>query len=122
MKSKEDLIAILNGICQKDPRYKIDAYSFVLAGLNYTMEKLAREGHVSGQELCEGIKNFAIEQYGRMACVVFEHWGITKTEDFGNIVFNMIDVEVLGKTESDTVDDFKNIYDFKKVFEDEYQY
>jgi uncharacterized repeat protein (TIGR04138 family) len=122
MKSKEDLIAILNGICQKDPRYKIDAYSFVLAGLNYTMEKLKRQGHVSGQELSEGIKNFAIEEYGRMARVVFEHWGVTSTWDFGNIVFNMIDAGVLGKTETDTIEDFKNIYDFKKVFEDEYVY
>ncbi len=122
MKSKEDLISVLNRICQKDSRYKIDAYSFVLAALNATMEALERSGHVSGQELTHGIKGFAIREYGRMARTVFEHWGIKATEDFGHIVFNMVEAGVLGKTESDSIDDFKEVFDFKKVFEDEYSF
>lgn len=122
MKSKEELISVLIKICQKDPRYKIDAYSFVLAALNYTMERLRRKGHVSGLELTESIREYAIEEYGRMARTVFEHWGIMNTEDFGNIVFNMVDAGVLGKQESDSIDDFKNVFDFKQAFEDEYTY
>ena len=122
MKSKEDLISILNRICQKDNRYKIDAYLFVLAALNVTMEALKRSGHVSGQELLHGIKDFAITEYGRMARSVFEHWGIKETEDFGHIVFNMVETGVLGKTETDSIEDFKDVFDFKKAFEDEYEF
>ncbi|MCG2712496.1 MAG: hypothetical protein L6416_09275 [Candidatus Omnitrophica bacterium] len=122
MKSKEDLISALNRICQKDSRYKIDAYSFVLAALNITMAALNRDGHVSGQELAHGIKDFAIREYGRMARAVFEHWGVKTTEDFGHIVFNMVESGVLGKTESDSIDDFKEVFDFKKEFEDEYPF
>ncbi|MBI4846918.1 MAG: hypothetical protein HY810_10690 [Candidatus Omnitrophica bacterium] len=122
MKSKEDLIGMLNSICQNDTRYKIDVYTFVLAALNYTMEKLKRKGHVSGQELCNGIKEYALEEYGRLARTVLEHWGVKKTEDFGNIVFNMINSSILGKTDSDSLEDFKDIFDFKKIFEDEYSY
>ncbi len=122
MKSKEDLISVLNKVCQTDSRYKIDAYSFVLAALNFTMEALKRNGHVSPQELIHGIKSFAIREYGRMARTVFEHWGIKATEDFGNIVFNMVEAGVLGKTESDSIEDFKEVFDFKKVFEDEYSF
>jgi len=122
MKSKESLITILNRICSKDPRYKIDAYSFVLAALSFTIEKLKRKGHLSGEELTLGIKDFAIQEYGRLARTVFEHWGIKKTEDFGHIVFNMVDAGVLGKTDKDDIEDFKDVFDFKKVFEDEYVY
>lgn len=122
MKSKEDLISVLSRLCLKDSRYKIDAYTFVLAALNVTMQALKRNGHVSGQELTSGIKDFAIREYGRMARTVFEHWGIKTTEDFGHIVFNMVDAGVLGKTETDNIDDFKNGFDFKKAFEDEYPF
>ncbi len=120
MKSREDLISVLSRLCQKDRRYKIDAYTFILAALNVTMQTLKRNGHVSGEELTLGIKDFAIREYGRMARTVFEHWGIKKTEDFGHIVFNMVEAGVLGKTESDSIDDFRDVFDFKKVFEDEY--
>lgn len=122
MKSKEDLISVLSAITREDTRYKIDAYSFVLAALNMTMLSLKCNGHLSGQELLVGIKDFAIKEYGRMARTVFEHWGIKKTEDFGHIVFNMVNVGVLGKTESDSMDDFKDVFDFKTAFEDEYPF
>ncbi len=122
MKSQEDLISILGKICQKDKRYKIDAYTFVLVGLNQVMEKLEEKRHITGAELTEGIKELAIKEYGRMAKTVLEHWGITKTEDFGNIVFNMIDEKVLGRTDSDSIDDFKALFDFKQVFEEEFKY
>lgn len=122
MKSKEDLINVLDSICHRDPRYKIDAYTFVLAALNFTMGNLKRRGHVNGRELTLGIRDFAIAEYGRLARTVFEHWGVKKTEDFGNIVFNMVETGVLGKTETDSIEDFREIFDFKKVFEDEYTY
>ena len=122
MRAKDDLIEVLKKIMEKDTRYKIDAYLFLLSALNFTMENLKREGHVNGRELCQGIKALGIEQFGRMARTVFEHWGVRQTEDFGNIVFNMVDAGVLGKTPADSIEDFKDIFDFKKEFEDEYTY
>ncbi|MFH1061356.1 MAG: Minf_1886 family protein [Candidatus Omnitrophota bacterium] len=122
MQSKEELISILSAICEHDSRYKLDAYPFILGALNYTMQRLKRKGHVSGKELSEGIRDYALSEYGRMAKTVLEHWGIKQTEDFGNIVFNMVDAGVLGKTKDDRIEDFKNIFDFKIVFEDEYIY
>ncbi len=106
----------LDEIIRKDSRYKQEAYHFVMAALNYTVSKLDRTRHVSGRELLEGIKEYAREQFGPMVHTVLEHWGVTSTEDFGYIVFNMVDAGILGKTDSDSIDDFKNGYDFKEVF------
>ena len=69
-----------------------------------------------------GIKDLGLKQYGRMTRAVFEHWGVTTTDDFGNIVFNMIEARVLGRNDTDKIEDFKNVYDFKTVFEDDYLY
>ncbi|MBU1045196.1 MAG: hypothetical protein KJ915_12460 [Candidatus Omnitrophica bacterium] len=122
MESKEDLINVLTVICEHDKRYKLDAYPFILGALNFTMQRLKRKGHVSGKELSEGIRDYALSEYGRMARTVLEHWGLKVTEDFGSIVFNLVDAGVLGKTDDDRIEDFQNIFDFKVVFEDEYSY
>ena len=106
----------LDEIIKKDSRYKQEAYRFVMAALNYTVSKLGRTRHISGEKLLGGIKEYAREQFGPMARTVLEHWGVTSTEDFGHIVFNMVDAGILGKTDSDSIDDFKNGYDFKEVF------
>jgi uncharacterized repeat protein (TIGR04138 family) len=107
---------VVEEICAKDFRYKPDAYEFLMQALHFTQNKLKRQTHVSGRELLEGIREFAIEQYGPMVKTVLSHWGITKTEDFGNIVFNMVAKKLLSKTEEDSINDFKNIYDFDAVF------
>lgn len=103
-------------IYAKDTRYKIDSYEFILQALRWTQRKLKKQGHVSGKELAGGCAKFAIEQYGPMAMAVLKHWGITKTQDFGNIVNNMIDAKLLSKTENDSIDDFKDVYSFDVVF------
>src|SRR3989338_2276841 len=90
----------------KDTRYKVDSYEFILQALRFTQRKLKKQGHLSGKELAGGCAKFAIEQYGPMAKAVLKHWGITKTQDFGNIVNNMIDAKLLSKTESDSIEDF----------------
>ena len=104
-------------ITEKDSRYQPDAYEFVMQALWFTQNKLKRKGHVTGRELLAGIKEFALEQYGPMTRSVFEHWGIKATQDFGEIVFNMIENGLLGKTEKDSREDFKNIYDFSEAFD-----
>jgi len=107
---------VVEEVCDKDPRYKPDAYEFLMLALNFTQKKLKRQGHVSGRELVEGMRDFAIEQYGALAKTVLGHWGITKTRDFGNMVFNLIDRKMLGKTEADSIEDFSDVYDFEAAF------
>ena len=116
MKEKKDFYQVIEEICVKDPRYKRDAYEFVMQALYFTQKKIKRQGHMSGKELLGGIRDFAVQEYGPMVKTLFYHWGITKTEDFGNIVFNMIDKKVLSKTENDSMGDFKDVYDFEKTF------
>lgn len=118
MEELEDFTDRVNRlIIASDPRYKPDAYAFVMAALGYTQRKIGKRRHVSGKELLDGIREYAIDEFGVMARTVFEHWGVRSTEDFGNIVFNMVDAGLMSKTEDDSIDDFKDGYDFKDAFE-----
>jgi uncharacterized repeat protein (TIGR04138 family) len=119
---QDELLAELETIIGNDPRYKLESYLFVINSLEFTMLRLGRRGHVSGCELLEGIKGLAGREFGPMAKIVFESWGVTKTEDFGEIVFRLVDAGVLGKTEEDSRDDFKDIYDFSDVFDKHYDW
>jgi len=110
-------------IAASDPRYDVDAYAFVREGLDFTVKMLKKSPHgppehrhVSGQELLEGLRRYALEQFGPMSKTVLEHWGIKRCADFGNIVFNMVEKGVLGKTEKDSREDFKSGYDFEDAF------
>ena len=106
----------------KDPRYQRDAYLFLKEALDHTHQSLYKEtkrkpGHVSGQELLEGIRELALNQFGPMAITVFEEWGIRSCADFGEIVFNMVEIEMLAKTDKDTRADFEGGYDFAEAFQ-----
>ena len=116
MEEKKDFYQVSEDIYAKDNRYKPDSYEFVMQALHFTQSRLKKVTHVTGKELLEGIRDFAIEQYGPMARTVLKHWGITKTEDFGNIVFNMINEKMLSKTENDSIGDFKDVYSFDAAF------
>lgn len=116
MEEKRDFYKEVEGICVKDNRYKPDVYEFVFQALRFTQSKLQKEGHLTGVELSRGLRDFAIEQYGPLAMTVLNHWGAFKTQDFGSIVFNMIGARLLAKTETDRLDDFVNVYDFKEAF------
>ncbi len=117
-------------VIKKDPRYVIQAYQFVFEALDYTTTQLGKsmykttdaDRHVSGKELMEGVRKYGLNQFGYMAFVVFEQWGIHQDADFGNIVFNLVEGGLMGKTETDTREDFKNSYDLKKVFSDEFKF
>lgn len=109
-------------LLSKDSRYKIEAYFFVLAALEYARKDTGKPKHVTGKELLEGIKKFGLEQYGIMTKTVFESWGVKTTNDFGEIVFNMVNTGILGKTEEDKIEDFDNVYDFTEVFEKNYTF
>lgn len=104
-------------IVDKDSRYKPDAYAFMMQALWFTQRKLKKQGHISGRELLEGIREFILDKYGPMAKTVLRHWGIKTTDDFGEMVFNMAENRLLNKTEQDSRDDFKNVYNFDEAFD-----
>jgi len=116
-------IEAIEEIVQRDPRFHRDAYFFVREALDYTVKMLHKNPHgppahrhVTGQELLEGLRRYALEQFGPMSKMVLEEWGIKQCEDFGEIVFNMVEKGILGKTERDSRDDFKGGYDFDEAF------
>lgn len=111
----------LGKIQAKDPRYHRDAYLFVREALDHTQKTVGTDArkrirHVTGQELLAGVREFALQQFGPMAKTVLEEWGIHSSQDFGEIVFNMIEVGWLAKTEKDSRADFEPGYDFDEAF------
>jgi uncharacterized repeat protein (TIGR04138 family) len=121
MEVEQEFEAELKKIIAKDPRYSMDAYVFVRYALDYTVRTLGVQRHVTGQELLEGIRQFALDKFGPMVRFLFREWGVETCEDFGNIVFNMVDNRLLGKTEEDSIDDFSGGYDFYDAFEKPYK-
>ena len=111
-----ELMKKVEGICRKERQYDPEAYLFVLAGLHVTVSHLPEPRHVTGQELAEGLRIYGIDQFGPMAAQVFEHWGVRTTEDFGRIVFSLVDAQLLRKTEEDSLEDFQGVYEFAEAF------
>jgi len=113
-RSADDL---LGEILRRDPRYAREAYVFVSEALTYTAQKGGRKGHVSGRELCEGLCEYALGQFGRLARTVLESWGIRRSEDIGEVVFNLVDVGLLRKTDEDNREDFAGVVNFEKALD-----
>jgi len=110
------MINELTSLIERDKRYKIEAYLLVLEALNYTLKRIGVKRHVTGRELTEGIRDLGKEKYGLMVKEVFGHWGVHETLDFGHIVFNLVTIKLLGKTDEDSLDDFKDVFNFDDVF------
>ena len=143
----EEEIYALHRLLHEDKRYTLEAYVFVREALAYasnvlnlgnetstpepevqldldsTQEELTpfKERHLTGQELCDAIRQYAIKEFGYMAQLVLDKWGITKTQDFGNIVYNMIDVGLMKKSPADCREHFDDVYDFSDAFERDYE-
>ncbi len=99
-----------------EPQFRAEAYAFVHEALAYAQKMLKRPGHVTGQELCAGARYLALERYGRLAKAVLNSWGVYTTDDFGTLVYRLIDAGLMSKTDSDSIDDFHSVYDFEEVF------
>ena len=108
------------------PRYHRNAYHFVFSALQFTQEKLNRtaahvlheeDAHISGQELCSGLRELALQKFGLLTRTVLRSWGVTSTEDIGRIVFELIERGEMRKTDQDVLDDFSEVYDFEDAFE-----
>ena len=110
------ILELLEPIIAKDDRYTAQAYLFVREGLDHTVKNMYKMRHVSGQELLEGMREYALKEYGPVTKRVLSEWGINECVDFGNIVFNLVDEGLLGKTEEDSIEDFTGGYDFHEAF------
>lgn len=129
-------------LLQSDPRYKFEAYQFVREALAYAHEHMllgdapaamSKKGsgaddelhpaavstgnHITGQQLCEACRLYALQQYGYLAAMVLASWGVRSTSDFGEIVYNLIRIEQMRKSEADRREDFDNVYSFDNAFE-----
>lgn len=131
-----DPVEKIKELLNQDRRYKFEAYAFVFDSLRYAQESLGMgavrpseadapreeedqsaggERHLTGQQLCEAIRRYALEQFGYMAKCVLNSWGIHSTGDFGEIVFNLIRIGTMKKTEDDRREDFDDVYDFDEA-------
>jgi len=121
MSFERGFVEALAPILEHDDRYSGDAYVFMRQALDYTVTTMGIKGHITGQELLEGIKRYSLEKYGPMAKFLLNEWGVESCEDFGNIVFNMVEAGLLGKTEQDSIEDFRSAWDFHEAFEKPFQ-
>ena len=121
MKELESYLRKIERVIKQNKQYKFEAYSFVMAGLHHTVSKLAKARHVTGKELLEGIREYAMQQFGPLARTVLNYWGVYKTEDFGKIVFALVEVGVLRKQPEDKIEDFKDVYQFEEAFDQGYE-
>ena len=116
-----EVIALIR---KEDPRFDRKAYDFVRHGLDHTVKELkkkdtgraARSAHVSGAELLDGLRVYALDQYGPLAKTVLNSWGVKRCTDFGDIVFNLIEYNVFSKTDNDRREDFADLYSFDEAF------
>ena len=124
MPMKETTKKTLEQVVEECGKYPLEAFEFVRHGLGHTVHQIhgpvqegqEKESHVSGKQLSWGLRNYAVQRYGLMARTVLNHWGIVRTNDFGRIVFAMVESKLMQKTEEDDVRDFDNVFDFEEAF------
>ncbi|MBF0572070.1 MAG: hypothetical protein HQL12_09410 [Candidatus Omnitrophica bacterium] len=117
----EEFYSIISSIYAQDPRYYPEAYGFLMEALSFSQKKFKKSKHISGEELLTGIKALLLDKFGPMTLTVLEYWGIKTTDDFGNIVYNLVENKVLAKDDHDHYDSFKNAYDFEEAFNKGYR-
>jgi uncharacterized repeat protein (TIGR04138 family) len=111
----------LDSIVATDQRYQREAYIFLRDALDFTTKQHKKAKgttvrHVSGPELLEGVRQYALKEFGPMVVTVFDTWGIRSCEDIGHMVFNLIGAGIFGKTDEDSIEDFKAVFDFQEAF------
>jgi len=122
-----DIEEVIRACVAKDPRYRPQAYHAVRLGLDHAQRSVhgeprkgakpsSRARHVSGPQVLEGFRQHCLEAYGPLTYPLLANWGVRRTSDVGNIVFNLIDSGLFGKSDDDRPEDFENVYDFKAAF------
>lgn len=112
--------AALRAAHSLDPRYAVEAYHFVCEAVDHTCRKLGDRRHVSGRELLDGICELALDHFGYLAPLVLEHWGITATDAFGDIVFTLVDCGLLGRSPEDDRSDFHDVFGLRETLDERY--
>jgi uncharacterized repeat protein (TIGR04138 family) len=104
--------------------YPIEAFLFLEKGLAHSVNLVHGEAtdpevsrHITGPQLCEGLRAYAMARWGMLARTVLGRWGIQSTFDFGRIVFALVDAGHMQRTETDSIEDFRNVYDFATAFD-----
>ena len=131
-----DESSVIEELVARDDRYETDAYHFVRDALAFAADSLelsnqyrheseihqsAEEHHLTGQQLCEAIREFAMNQFGYMARIVLKNWGIDSTSAFGDIVYNMIGAGLMKKSAQDKRSHFDNVYEFEVAFDQQFE-
>lgn len=123
--TQQQMQAELSTMLRSAGPYPLEAFNFVREGLSYTVQRIHENAdpmsqnddrHITGQELCLGLRDYAIHQYGLLAPSVLAQWNIHRTDDFGRIVFAMVDAGLMSSTEEDSVEDFRSVYHFGEAF------
>jgi len=117
----ENFTATVEQIIDEDPRFSGEAYAFISDAVLYTSQKLqaddsSKKKHITGKELLDGIKEFALQEFGPIAPEVLRHWGLNDSMSIGHVVFNMVNKNLLGKSQEDSLEDFKGGFDFDRAF------
>ena len=110
----------MDRIRQREPRFDERAYLFVLGALEFFQQRLTERRHITGRELALACRDLALERFGVMAGLVLDHWGVKSSADFGEIVFVLVDLELLMSQDTDTRDEFVDVFDFSSAFERDY--
>jgi len=106
-------------------RYPVEAYYFIHEALAHTVQRVhgdpsklpVGKRHVTGQQLCAGLRDVAIGKWGMLAGTVLRRWNITSTLDFGRIVFALVDNQLMQKQPTDRLEDFADVFDFNEAFD-----
>jgi uncharacterized repeat protein (TIGR04138 family) len=113
----------MDEVIRQDGRYPADAYTFLYEGLGravevaYGKEPLGGHHHVTGRQLCTALRDLAIEKWGMLAPAVLKRWNIHATIDFGNMIYLLVENNIMGKTPEDSIEDFRDVYDFAAAFD-----
>ncbi len=111
---------IMDRIRLREPRFDERAYVFVLAALEYCQQRLDERRHITGRELALSCRDLALERFGVMSRLVLEHWGLHTSADIGDVVFTLVDLELLMSQPTDNREEFIGVFDFDQAFEREY--
>jgi uncharacterized repeat protein (TIGR04138 family) len=111
---------IMDRIRMREPRFHEHAYLFVLSALEFCQQRMSERRHITGVELAHACRELALERYGVMAKLVLEHWGLRSTSDIGDVVFTLVELQLLISQSTDTREDFVDLYDFETAFERDY--
>jgi uncharacterized repeat protein (TIGR04138 family) len=111
---------IMDRIRLREQRFDERAYLFVLGALEFCQQRLPERRHITGRELALSCRDLALERFGVLAGLVLESWGIHRSSDIGDVVFTLVDLELLMSQPTDSLDEFAEVFDFETAFERDY--